>query len=256
MARGARCGRALSSRVCRCSRQRVGGKRADTGARGGSRVVGVGFEKKLASKTLDNHRNFWYIWSKGIQEDNSSAHNLTSPSAVVVANTLRERVLNGEYRDGSWLPTERELAEEFGVSRTIIRWANEDLERQNLVVRSPRCRPIVRRPNASSVQRDTKRLTLGLWIWPSATFPGAAAILRGIYKTLDADCYRLIVESPVDTDWRLVVHSESQFLERITRDGDIAGVFLWYLGGEASLSMLQHVRSAGIPLVFLDRLPP
>lgn len=187
---------------------------------------------------------------------NSSAHNLTSPSAVVVANTLRERVLNGEYRDGSWLPTERKLAEEFGVSRTIIRWAIEELERQNLVVRSPRCRPIIRRPNASSVQQDTKRLTLGLWIWPSATFPGAAAILRGIYKTLDADRYRLIVESPVDTDWRLVVHSESQFLERVTRDSDIAGVFLWYLGGEANLSMLQHVRSAGIPLVFLDRLPP
>lgn len=187
---------------------------------------------------------------------NIYAHNLTSPSAVVVANVLRERVLGGEYRDGSWLPTERELAEEFGVSRTIIRRAIEELEKQNLVVRSPRCRPVVRRSVASAFRQEVRRLTLGLWIWPSATFPGASAILRGIYKTLDADRYRLIVESPVDTDWRSVVYSESQFLERITRDKDVAGVLLWYLGGETNLPALQQMRGAGIPLVFLDRLPP
>ncbi len=186
----------------------------------------------------------------------TSTHNLVSPSAIVVANVLRERVLNGEYRDQGWLPTERDLAQEFGVSRTIVRRAIEELERQNLVVRSPRCRPVVRRPEVSPVQPEARRLTLGLWIWPSATFPGASAILRGIYRTLDANRYRLIVESPVDTDWRAVVHSEAQFLERITRDRDVAGVLLWYLGGEANLPMLHHVRNAGIPLVFLDRLPP
>lgn len=187
---------------------------------------------------------------------NGSAHNRISPSAVVVANTLRERVLNGEYRDRGWLPTERELAQEFGVSRTIIRRAIGELERQNLVVRSPRCRPVIRRTTVSTIRQDVRRLTLGLWIWPNTTFPSAFAILQGIYRTLDADRYRLIVESPVDTDWRLVMHSEAQFLERITRDRDVAGVLLWYLGGDANLSALRHVRDSGIPLVFLDRLPP
>ncbi len=187
---------------------------------------------------------------------NSSTRKVNSPSAIVVANALRERVLNGAYRDQSWLPTERELAEEFGVSRTIVRRAIEELERQNLVVRSPRCRPVVKRPTVGNVSTESRRLTLGLWIWPSATFPGASAILRGIYRTLDANRFRLIVESPVDIDWRSVVHSEAQFLQRITRDNDVAGALLWYLGGEANLPVLQEVRSAGIPLVFLDRLPP
>lgn len=181
---------------------------------------------------------------------------LISPSVIVVANTLRERVLSGEYRDQGWLPTERELADEFGVSRTIIRRAIEELERQNLVVRSPRCRPVVKRNSVPPSATETRRLTLGLWLWPSATFPGASAILRGIYRTLDANRYRLVIESPVDTDWRAVVHSEAQFLERITRDRDVAGAILWYLGGEANLPALQSVRSAGIPLVFLDRRPP
>ncbi|MDW8289536.1 MAG: GntR family transcriptional regulator [Armatimonadota bacterium] len=181
---------------------------------------------------------------------------LVSPSVVVIANTLRERVLSGEYRENSWLPTERDLAEEFGVSRTIVRHAIEELERQGLIVRSPRCRPIVKRNSASSSPSERRRLTLGLWLWPSATFPGASAILRGIYKTLDANRYRLVVESPVDTNWHAVVQSEAQFLERITRDQDVAGAILWYLGGEANLPALQRARAAGIPLVFLDRRPP
>jgi len=185
-----------------------------------------------------------------------ASHKLVSPSVVVIANTLRERVLAGEYRDNGWLPTERELSDEFGVSRTIVRRAIEELERQGLVVRSPRCRPVVRRNSVGSTSTEARRVTFGLWLWPSATFPGASAILRGIYKTLDANRYRLIVESPVDTDWRAVVHSEAQFLERVTRDRDVAGVILWYLGGEANLPALHSVRAAGIPLVFLDRRPP
>lgn len=185
-----------------------------------------------------------------------ATHKLVSPSVVVIANTLRERVLAGEYRDNGWLPTERELAEEFGVSRTIVRRAIEELERQGLVARSPRCRPVVKRNSVTPSAGETRRLTFGLWLWPSATFPGASAILRGIYKTLDANRYRLIVENPVDTDWRAVVHSEAQFLERITRDRDVTGAILWYLGGEANLPVLQSVRAAGIPLVFVDRRPP
>lgn len=180
----------------------------------------------------------------------------TSPSVVVLANTLRERVLTGEYRENSWLPTERELAEEFGVSRTIVRYAIEELERQGLVVRSPRCRPVVKRNAQFPSATEGRRLTLGLWLWPSATFPGASAILQGIYKFLDANRYRLVIESPVDTDWRAVVHSEARFLERITQDRDVVGAILWYLGGEANLPALQNVRAAGIPLVFLDRRPP
>lgn len=185
-----------------------------------------------------------------------ASHKLVSPSVVVIANTLRERMLLGEYRENSWLPTERELAEEFGVSRTIVRRAIEELERQGLVVRSPRCRPVVRRNSPSSSLSERRRLTLGLWLWPSATFPGASATLRGIYKTLDANRYRLVIESPVDTEWRQVVRSEVQFLERITHDRDVAGAILWYLGGEANLPALQNARAAGIPLVFLDRRPP
>jgi len=50
--------------------------------------------------------------------------------------------------------------------------------------------------------------------------------------------------------------SEEAFLRRIVRDHDIEGVLLWYLGGNRNLPALQAVRAAGVPMVFLDRLPP
>lgn len=183
-------------------------------------------------------------------------HSPSSPTAILVTNALRERVLSGDYGTHGRLPTERQLAEEFGVSRTIIRKAIEELEQQNLVIRSPRCRPIIRRTLQPEHNQQATRMTLGLWLWPSATSPGASAILRGIYRTLDANRYRLIVESPVEVNWQTVVNSEAQFLHRITCDRDVAGVLLWYLGGKANLPILQQVRAAGIPLVFLDRRPP
>jgi len=91
-----------------------------------------------------------------------ASHKLVSPSVVVIANTLRERVLAGEYRDNGWLPTEREPSDEFGVSRTIVRRAIEELERQGLVVRSPRCHPVVRRNSVSSTSTEAGRVTFGL----------------------------------------------------------------------------------------------
>jgi DNA-binding FadR family transcriptional regulator len=50
-----------------------------------------------------------------------------------VADQLREAVLAGRYRPGDRLPTEMELAGEFGVSRAVIRQATMNLEQQGLL---------------------------------------------------------------------------------------------------------------------------
>ena len=52
-----------------------------------------------------------------------------------VAVQLRRRILEGEYSYEERLPAERNLAEEFGVSRGTIRSVLELLEEQHLVVR-------------------------------------------------------------------------------------------------------------------------
>jgi GntR family transcriptional repressor for pyruvate dehydrogenase complex len=50
---------------------------------------------------------------------------------------IEERILNGELRPGDKLPAERELAEQFGVSRTAIREAMKALMQSGLVVIQP-----------------------------------------------------------------------------------------------------------------------
>jgi len=51
-----------------------------------------------------------------------------------ITNMLLQRIIDGVYPAGSLLPTERKLAEEFGVARTIVREALKRIETSNLIV--------------------------------------------------------------------------------------------------------------------------
>lgn len=177
-------------------------------------------------------------------------------SASTVVSELRRRLLTGHYPEGTWLPPERELAAQFGASRASVRKAIEVLARENLLVRLPRCRPIVRRPQTVRRSAEGKRHTLQLLLWRVTVFAGSASILRGIYQVLDHTSYRLIVESPRSAEWEQVIRDEAQLLEQVIEEPDIAGLIVWYMGGEQNVPVLRKVRAAGIPIVFIDRLPP
>jgi GntR family transcriptional repressor for pyruvate dehydrogenase complex len=50
-----------------------------------------------------------------------------------IVDQIERRVLNGDLRHGDRLPTERELAEQFGVSRTVVREAMKALAQKGLI---------------------------------------------------------------------------------------------------------------------------
>src|SRR5947208_15742401 len=54
-----------------------------------------------------------------------------------VAVQIEKRILDGELRNGDRLPTEREFAEQFHVSRTAVREAMKLLEQKGLVEMRP-----------------------------------------------------------------------------------------------------------------------
>lgn len=54
-----------------------------------------------------------------------------------VARQIEQRILDGELRSGDRLPTERELAEQFRVSRTAVREAMKMLAQKGLVDMRP-----------------------------------------------------------------------------------------------------------------------
>jgi GntR family transcriptional regulator, transcriptional repressor for pyruvate dehydrogenase complex len=60
-----------------------------------------------------------------------SAADLTRPQ--IIAGKLTRRILDGEFPEGSRLPTERELATEYGTTRNVVREALKRLEALRLV---------------------------------------------------------------------------------------------------------------------------
>ncbi|QPP08065.1 winged helix-turn-helix transcriptional regulator [Streptomyces bathyalis] len=72
------------------------------------------------------------------------------PSHEVVAAALRERIDSGELPPEARIPTQNKLAEEFGVNRTAVRQAIQDLQRQGLLTDPGRgAPPTVARPDPS-----------------------------------------------------------------------------------------------------------
>ena len=71
-------------------------------------------------------------------------------AADSVVSRLSEKIQSGEYSDGTPLPPERLLMEEFGISRTVVREAVQSLSKQGLLEARPRHRPIVRKPGYDS----------------------------------------------------------------------------------------------------------
>ena len=82
-----------------------------------------------------------------IPEINESRSRRAADSDV---SRLSEKIQSGEYSDGTPLPPERLLMEEFGISRTVVREAVQSLSKQGLLEARPRHRPIVRKPGYDS----------------------------------------------------------------------------------------------------------
>jgi GntR family transcriptional repressor for pyruvate dehydrogenase complex len=81
----------------------------------------------------------------------------------VLANHLREQILNGQLAEGSALPVERELAATVGLSRGTVRDALRVLEIEGLITTRPGRAggSFVRRPDATTLQRSLNALVSG-----------------------------------------------------------------------------------------------
>lgn len=183
--------------------------------------------------------------------------------AYHIAEAIETRIRSGLYRQGHWLPTERILAEEFNVSRSTLRQAIVALEERNLVQRAAGCRPLIRMDSPAGIGSEEKRpdvrverRSIGLWITGDPTDRGGAMTMRGVQRALNSDTFRLVVGNPLSPDQERCIQDEARSLTGLARDTDIAGIILWYLGGAVNLPVLESLRAAKIPLVFLDRLPP
>jgi len=150
-------------------------------------------------------------------------------ASAVLANDLRERILSGEFPEGTSLPPERDMVTQTQMSRTTVREALRILEVQGLVrIRTGRSGgAFVRRPGGDSVTDSVSLMIRGRQISLAALFDAregiesACARLAAKYRT-DADLERLAaanaamsMDGPLEdflqanVDWHLAVAEAS-----------------------------------------------
>src|ERR1700683_5556342 len=116
----------------------------------------------------------------------------------VLADDLRERILSGEFPEGTSLPTERDMVVQTRMSRTTVREALRILEVQGLVrIRTGRSGgAFVQRPGGDSGADSVSLLIRGRQIRLAALFEAregiepACARLAAKYRT-EADLARV-----------------------------------------------------------------
>jgi DNA-binding FadR family transcriptional regulator len=74
------------------------------------------------------------------------ASSATARAADAVVARIESRISIGELSDGAFLPAERELMAEYGISRTVVREAVARLASRGLIEARHRFRPVVRSP--------------------------------------------------------------------------------------------------------------
>jgi GntR family transcriptional regulator, transcriptional repressor for pyruvate dehydrogenase complex len=78
----------------------------------------------------------------------------------VVSRELRRLIVSGELKAGDRLPTEAELAEQFGVNRSTVREGIRQLENEGLVSREGRKRLIISVPGSGISSQASRALVM------------------------------------------------------------------------------------------------
>lgn len=148
----------------------------------------------------------------------------------VLANELRERILSGEYPEGTPLPPERELVVQTRMSRTTVREALRILEVQCLIhIKAGRAGgAFVQRPGEESVARSLDLLIRGRQIRLASVHETRTAIepacarlaamhrTAGDLKRLDAANDAIAAGGDLDVflranvDWHIAVATAGQ----------------------------------------------
>jgi GntR family transcriptional repressor for pyruvate dehydrogenase complex len=116
----------------------------------------------------------------------------------VLANELRERILTGEYPEGTALPAERDLVTQTRMSRTTVREALRILEVQGLIrIRAGRGGgAFIQRPGQESVARSVSLLIRGRQI--------RLADIHETREAIEPFCARLAARHRTDADLELL----------------------------------------------------
>ena len=143
---------------------------------------------------------------------------LNVPAAYqVVSRELRRSIVAGDLKPGDKLPSEAELAEQFGVNRSTVREGIRQLENDGFVRREGRKRLCVSVPTSSDL---APRASWAL-VMHQVTFNRTAAQVAAVQDNIDRTRHSISnarLSTALDTEFQLLVaegaHNHALLLSR------------------------------------------
>jgi DNA-binding FadR family transcriptional regulator len=146
---------------------------------------------------------------------------LIEPAYRKVSAAIEERILNRSLREGERLPSETELARQFGVNRSTIREALRELESGGLVTRRPGSKLMsVSRPQHDAVAEGVSRALVMhnvtfMEVWAALTIL-EPPIAEAAARTRTADDLSSIITATnnfvvLNSDTSRAVHCAAEF---------------------------------------------
>jgi GntR family transcriptional regulator, transcriptional repressor for pyruvate dehydrogenase complex len=129
-----------------------------------------------------------------------------------IVQQIEESVLKGALKEGDQLPAERELAQQFGVSRTAVREAIKALHEKGLVDAYPGRGTFITSGNSNSMRQSLDR------ILKSGHTAGAAHLVE-IREILEPEIAALAAERADDQDLATMREAVS-VMDNARRDAD------------------------------------
>ena len=148
----------------------------------------------------------------------------------VLADDLRERILKGDFPEGTALPPERELVTQTGMSRTTVREALRILEVQGLVrIKTGRAGgAFIQRPGEESIASTVNLLIRGRQI--------RMAALLETREAIEPACARLAAMHRLDSD--LVELDRAN--DAIGQDGSLAAFLQANVDWHVAVAAASH----------------
>jgi len=168
------------------------------------------------------------------------------PLYYQVYASLLERIQRGEFQPGTFLPAERQLTEDYGVSRITIIKALNELSREHHIKRQQGRGTIVTHP----AERPSSQRRSIAFICHLLDHPYLFHVLMGIARTAAENQHNLQVISSYDTD-----DDEAQNIkEAIVRN--VEGIIVYPHHRYRNQALYEELQRQRFPLVMVDRYYP
>ncbi|WP_308634600.1 GntR family transcriptional regulator [Paenibacillus silvisoli] len=177
--------------------------------------------------------------------------NDNKPLYSQILGILRERISQGEYVTGQQLPTELELAEQFGVSRITSKRALIELEREGLIYRRRGSGSFVKKRDEAKKAVEMKTAPANnriiSMILPFVSPNNSLEHMQGVANYVESKGYYLSIHN---SDWNS--ERERELLISLPKRGT-SGIILYPVSTQHNLDVIHALHVNEYPIVTLDQ---